>query len=107
MNNSIGYKLKILRKQKGMTQQELADKLGVKRATVSNYEIGRRSPHLSELRRIAEYFGVGLDYFGVVATDEVSDLLARAKNVFKNDNISKEQKEDLYKDLLRLYIEIK
>ena len=66
MNDSIGQKLRLLRKEKRMTQQELADALQIKRATISNYEIGRRSPHLSELRRIAEYFGVGLDYFGMV-----------------------------------------
>ena len=82
MNDSIGQKLRLLRKEKRMTQQELADALQIKRATISNYEIGRRSPHLSELRRIAEYFGVGLDYFGMVQTDDVLDLIARAKAVF-------------------------
>ena len=78
MNDSIGQKLRLLRKEKRMTQQELADALQIKRATISNYEIGRRSPHLSELRRIAEYFGVGLDYFGMVQTDDVLDLIARS-----------------------------
>ena len=90
-----------------MTQQELADALEIKRATVSNYEIGRRSPHLSELRRIAEYFGVGLDYFGMVQTDDVLDLLARAKNVFDNENIPVDKKEEVYKELMRLYLNVK
>lgn len=90
-----------------MTQQELADALQIKRATVSNYEIGRRSPHLSELRRIAEYFGVGLDYFGMVQTDDVLDLLARAKNVFDNENIPVDKKEEVYKELMRLYLNLK
>lgn len=90
-----------------MTQQELADALEIKRATVSNYEIGRRSPHLSELRRIAEYFGVGLDYFGMVQTDDVLDLLARAKNVFDNENIPVDKKEEVYKELMRLYLNLK
>ena len=40
----IGKKIKILRKTRGLTQQDLADKVGCKRATISNYEIGRRSP---------------------------------------------------------------
>lgn len=107
MNDSIGRKLRLLRKEKRMTQQELADDLGVKRATVSNYEIGRRSPHLSELRRIAEYFGVGLDYFGVAQTDDVLDLIARAKKVFENEQIPTDKKEDVYKELMRLYLNLK
>lgn len=89
-----------------MTQQELADALEVKRATISNYEIGRRSPHLSELRRIAEYFGVGLDYFGVAQTDDILDLVARAKKVFDNPTISTEKKENVYRELMKLYLNL-
>lgn len=107
MNDSIAFKLKTLRKERKLTQQELADKLGIKRATVSNYEIGRRMPHLSDLRRIAEFYGVGLDYFGVAQTDDVLDLVARAKRVFENEDIPKEKKEDVYKELMRLYLKLK
>lgn len=106
MNDSLGHKLKLLRKEKRMTQQELADALNVKRATISNYEIGRRSPHLSELRRIAEYFGVGLDYFGMVQTDDILDLVARAKKVFDNNEIPTEKKEAVYKELMKLYLNL-
>lgn len=106
MNDSVGQKLRLLRKEKRLTQQELADALNVKRATVSNYEIGRRSPHLSELRRIAEYFGVGLDYFGVAQTDDILDLIARAKKVFDNDNIPTDKKEAVYKELMKLYLNL-
>ena len=107
MNDSIGEKLRILRKERRLTQQELADKLNIKRATLSNYEIGRRSPHLSELRRIAEFFGVGLDYFGVAQTDDLLDLLARAKRVFDSEEIPVEKKEAVYKELLKLYLNLK
>lgn len=106
MNDSIGHKLKLLRREKRMTQQELADALSVKRATISNYEIGRRSPHLSELRRIAEFFGVGLDYFGMVQTDDILDLVARAKKVFDNEEIPTEKKEAVYKELMKLYLNL-
>lgn len=106
MNDSISQKLRILRKERRMTQQELADALDVKRATISNYEIGRRSPHLSELRRIAEYFGVGLDYFGVAQKDDVLDLIARAKRVFEDDAIPTEKKEAVYKELMKLYLNL-
>lgn len=103
MNSSIGHKLKTLRKGRKLTQEQAAEKLGITRATVSNYEVGRRSPHISELKRIADFYGVGLDYFGIVPTDEVFDLLSRAKEVFNSDAVPKEKKEDLFKELMRLY----
>lgn len=106
MNDSnIGAKLKTLRKGKRLTQEEAAEKLGISRCSVSNYECGRRSPHLSELKRFAKFYGVGLDYFGVVSTDEVFDLLSRAREVFKSD-IPKEHKEDIYKELMKLYLQL-
>lgn len=103
-DKSIGAKLKILRKGRRLTQEQLAERLGVNRATISNYEISRRSPSLKELKRYAEFYGVGLDYFGVSTKDEVFDLLTRAKEVFASEEISKEQKEELYKELLKLYL---
>lgn len=103
MNSSIGHKLKTLRKGRKLTQEKAAEMLGITRATVSNYEVGRRSPHISELKRIADFYGVGLDYFGIVPTDEVFDLLSRAKEVFNSPAVPKEKKEDLFKELMRLY----
>lgn len=96
----------MLRKERRMTQQQIADALGIKRATISNYEIGRRSPHLTELQRIAEFFGVGLDYFGVAQADDVLDLLVRAQRVFENENIPTEKKEAVYKELMKLYLNL-
>lgn len=105
--NNIGSKLKTLRKGRKLTQEQVAEMLGITRATVSNYEVGRRSPHISELKRIADFYGVGLDYFGIVASDEVFDLISRAREVFKSEAVPKEKKEDLYKEIMRLYLEIK
>ena len=106
MTNSIGAKLKTLRKGRKLTQEQAAEKLGVTRATVSNYEVGRRAPHISELKRIADFYGVGLDYFGIVPTDEVFDLLSRAREVFNNPAVPKEKKDEVYKELCRLYLSL-
>lgn len=54
-------RLKILRTQAQMTQEELAAKLFVTRQAVSNYEQGIRYPSLDTLVRIAQLFGVSLD----------------------------------------------
>ena len=106
MNDSIGQKLKTLRKGRKLTQEQAAEMLNITRATVSNYEVGRRSPHISELKRIGEFYGVGLDYFGVVPTDEVFDLLSRAREVFNSPAVPKEKKDEVYKELMKLYLSI-
>lgn len=106
-SKSIGDKLKTLRKSQKLTQQAVADKVGITRATISNYEINRRTPHLKDLQRLAEFYGVGLDYFGIATADEVLDLLARAKEVFESDAVSKEKKDDLYREIMKLYLNIK
>lgn len=106
-NQSIGAKLKTLRKSQRLTQQAIADKVGITRATLSNYEINRRVPDLRTLQKLADCFNVGLDYFGVAAADEVLDLLARAKEVFESESVSKERKEELFNELLRLKLNIK
>ena len=102
MNNSdIGKKLKSLRKGRKLTQVEAAEQLGLSRCTVSNYECGRRSPHLTDLERMAKFYGVGLDYFGVFPTDEVFDLIERAKRIFENPDVSQKKKEELFLEFSR------
>lgn len=54
--------IKDARKQRGMTQSELAEKLGVNRATLSKYENGQIDPTASQLMKISEILGVPLYY---------------------------------------------
>lgn len=107
MSKQIGSKLKQLRREKKMTQQEVAERLGITRSTISNYEIGRRSPHLTDLQKLAEIYGAGLEIFGITQTDEVLDLIVRARQVFESGNVSKSVKEDLYREFMRLYLDLK
>lgn len=58
----LGQKIKRLRKQSGMTQEDLADLLHVTRSAVSSWETGVRTPDIYMLRKIANLFGVSLDY---------------------------------------------
>lgn len=54
--------LKALRKEKGETQQQMADYLGITRQAYSNYEAGKRSPDNGTLFKLAEHFDVSLDF---------------------------------------------
>lgn len=107
MADSIGSKLRSLRKAKGYSQRYVAERVHMPRSTLSNYEIGRRLPSLTDLKRIANYFGVGLDYFDLAPTDSVEELLARARDVFESPDVSKETKDDLYKEIAMLYFKMK
>ncbi|WP_216830585.1 helix-turn-helix domain-containing protein [Alkalihalobacterium elongatum] len=55
-------RLKRLRKENGLTQQEVGDKLGVSKVAVSGYENGIRSPETETLKKIASLFNVSIDY---------------------------------------------
>ena len=73
----FGAKLKSLRKQAGMTQQELATKLGITKSVVSYYELSERMPSPEVLKDLAIIFHVSADYLlGIERTKtiDVSDL---------------------------------
>jgi len=54
--------LKGLRKQKKLTQQDLAEIIGVDRVTLARYESGARLPSLEVLIKLADFFEVSVDY---------------------------------------------
>ena len=73
----FGTRLKILRKQAGLTQQQLATQLGITKSVVSFYELQERSPSPEVLIKLASIFHVSADYLlGLDAreTIDVSDL---------------------------------
>lgn len=58
----FGDKLKNLRKERGFSQQELADRIGVHKNAVCNYELGKRVPTADVIEAIAVLFNVSADY---------------------------------------------
>ena len=54
-------KLQELRKQRGLTQEELAEALFVSRTAVSKWESGRGYPNIESLKAVAKFFGVSVD----------------------------------------------
>ena len=57
----LNEKLQELRKQKGLTQEELAECLFVSRTAISKWESGRGYPNIDSLKAIAKFFGVTID----------------------------------------------
>ena len=59
---NFGNKLKLLRLQDNMTQEQLAQKLNLTKSVISAYETGLRLPSYDVLIRLAKIFNVSTDY---------------------------------------------
>ena len=59
---TFSEKLQELRRREGLSQEQLADQLGVTRQSVSKWESGAASPELSKLIALSDLFGISIDY---------------------------------------------
>lgn len=62
MANVIGERILKIRKAKGITQHELADKLDCKRQKIADWEKGKASPSINDLIPLSKVFNVSADY---------------------------------------------
>ena len=99
----IGKKIQVIRKTRGLNQQQLADLMDVTRSTISNWECGRRHPHINELQELSDKLNITLEYFKE-SGDEVKELIAKATHVFNDENLSHEIKAEAYKEVMRIYL---
>ena len=72
-NNSLGKRIKDIRKSLNLTQSEFAKKLGVTSMTISRYENGFREPNLNMLEKISLFFDVDLYFFFQTVTDSLKE----------------------------------
>lgn len=79
-------KLKVLRKKKGLTQQEVADLVHVDRVRITNWENGKREPNFENLSMLACIFDVSIDFL-------LSEYLEISKEAYLK---LKEEKKNLF-----------
>lgn len=82
-------RLKELRIEKKMNQKELADKLGYKQNTISQWENDKRFMDTETLRTIANFFGVSTDY--LLGESDIREELPNKKESI-NDELSDNKK---------------
>ncbi|MBR5662775.1 MAG: helix-turn-helix transcriptional regulator [Bacilli bacterium] len=68
----IGNKISELRKKKGLSQEELAEKIGVARQTISKWELGETSPDIKQSKELSKIFNVSLDE---LTDNDIKDIL--------------------------------
>lgn len=71
---SLGEKLLQLRKQKGLSQEQLGEQIEVTRQTISNWELGDTSPNPEQLKRLSRLFQVSIDE---LLGNEVEEVLMK------------------------------
>lgn len=98
MNN----RLISMRKEKGLSREELSNKLGVSYSTIAKYESGSREPDIEMIGKIANLFDVTTDYL-LGRSDQPHLTEEEAFEAFENDptlerwykNLPKSKEEDL------------
>ncbi|MBQ7363096.1 MAG: helix-turn-helix transcriptional regulator [Clostridia bacterium] len=84
MQHSIGKTIKELRKSRGLTQEELAEKIGVTAQAISKWENESGMPDLSQIVPLAHVFGVSADTIlgtgDIKKNEDVSEIMRRAQS---------------------------
>ncbi len=58
----VYYNIKELRKQKGLSQEQVANSLGISMREYQNYEYGQREPNIEMINKLADFYHVSTDY---------------------------------------------
>lgn len=91
--HDFGLLLKQLREKKGLTQAQLAEKIGKEKASVSKYESNTQTPQLETMIEFAAIFNVSLDYLTGLSdkkavslnelTESQIDIILGLSNMFR------------------------
>ncbi|WP_373894245.1 helix-turn-helix domain-containing protein [Virgibacillus natechei] len=83
--SSIASRLIQLREEKGLSPEELANELHFAKTIIWSYELGKKQPIFSHVNKIAEYFGVDVDYLLGEETNSSGISLQHEKDLKKYD----------------------
>ena len=95
----IGNFLKVLRKEKGITQEQLAEALNVSGRTVSRWETGKNMPDISILVDIADYYDISISE--IISGERKSEIMnEEERKIAKTmSDYATTEKEKIFKDM--------
>lgn len=91
----LGDRLKQLRKARKLTQENIADRLHISRATYAQYEINRRVPEYETLKKLADFFEESIDFLVGRDVNRTGEDLTANETEFIIREIVKEYDLDL------------
>lgn len=116
---SIGQNLKNLRKEKKLSQKELAELAGITERTIYNYEKEKQTPKPRVLNKLADALNVSADilingaplniqsspqnYFSYGSDNEIAELLEKTTALFAGGRLSEDEKDEYYESLTQAY----
>ncbi len=89
----LGKNISARRKTLGMTQMELADKLGISYQAVSNWERGQTAPDISKLGEIAEILGCSIDE--LLGSQRTAEVIKQVEEAVEDPDITPEELADV------------
>lgn len=98
----LGERIAKLRKQRNLSQYELAERLGFSRGKLANYEQGTRQPDYDTLLKIADYFNVSTDFL-LGKTDEKNPDKQRINSAYHEYEKLTEEEKDYLDMQLEIY----
>lgn len=108
MITELGNKVKILRKNKGINQETLANVLGLSKGQMCNLENGKRNFSLGQLEKICEYFNIDLSYFFLLENnDSCLSIVTKVKLLFESDELTQSEKDEFFLAIMKVYLDSK
>lgn len=95
-------RLKELRKDKNMTQVQLAEELGVSKGTIAMWEIGKREPNFETLNRLSDIFDKRIDYILGYSNDASSPQFTEEDI----DQLGRWEVEDQFREIIMAYLSL-
>ena len=104
-------RIRLLRKEAGLTQAEVAEKIGVTYRTYQNYEAGASAPQSKVLAKLANVLKVSMDMLSAdiktnanaPQNDELNELLTEMKALFSGGKLREEDKKYVIEALTEAY----
>ena len=109
---NFNEQLRMLRQERGISQQELADRIGLSKSSINMYERGEREPGIDTLKRIAAFFNVDIDFLlGKTSKRRISMIFGAriSQNIAHNIQLHRQQanlSQKQFADLLGIDEEI-
>lgn len=98
--------MKLIREMKKLTQQEVAEYLNLTRQSYNYYELGKRSPDMETLVKLADLYNVSIDYLLGRSTLE-NDIASKNNTLFTKINLADDETKSHVEQFLNFLLQQK